>query len=121
MRGCQRHRMLLTATIQRIYVLGVDVHFSRNGLNFVWNTDKAAANVSKHKIRFESATFAFLDPFVLFEDASVSNELREAAIGLSESLKLMFVVHIEHEGEVIRIISAREATSREQRKYENNA
>ena len=99
----------------------MDVHFTRNGLDFVWNTDKAVANVRKHGIRFEAASLVFLDPFVLFGDASVGGELREAAIGQSEGLKLVFVVHMAREGEEIRIISAREATSRERRDYENNA
>jgi uncharacterized DUF497 family protein len=99
----------------------VDVHFTRNGLDFVWNTEKAVANLQKHGIRFESATLVFVDPFVLFEDASVGGEFREAAIGQSESLRLVFVVHIAREGEEIRIISARQATPRERREYENNA
>jgi uncharacterized protein len=99
----------------------VDVHFSRNGLDFVWNADKAYANVTKHGIRLEAATLVFLDPFVLFEEASVDGEFREAAIGQSEKLKLVYVVHIAREDEEIRIISAREATSRERREYENNA
>jgi uncharacterized protein len=99
----------------------VDVHFARNGLDFVWNAEKAAANVRKHGIRFESATLVFVDPFVLFEDASVGGEFRQAAIGQSEGLKLVFVVHIAREAEEIRIISAREATSRERREYEDNA
>jgi uncharacterized DUF497 family protein len=98
----------------------VDVHFSRNGLDFVWNADKAAVNVSKHGVRFEAASLVFLDPFILFEEASADSEFRQAAIGQSEGLKLVFVVHVVHEGEEIRIISAREATSKERRKYENN-
>jgi len=63
----------------------------------------------------------FLDPFILFEDPSVGGEFREATTGQSEGLKLAFVVQIVLEDEEIRINSARQATSRERRDYENNA
>ena len=51
----------------------------------------------------------------------MGGEFREAATGQSEGLKLAFVVQIVLEDEEIRINSARQATSRERRDYENNA
>jgi hypothetical protein len=62
----------------------------------------------------------FFDPFVRIEDASVDDELRDAAIGLTENWNLLFVVHISREDDKIRIISARPATAQERRSYEDN-
>ena len=97
----------------------MDVHFTRIGLDFVWNTEKAVANVQKHGIRFESATFVFVESFVLIEDASVSGEQRDAVIGLTEDWSLLFVVSIVHQRDAIRIISARPATAQQRRAYED--
>ena len=42
----------------------MDIRFERNGVTFVWNARKAAANPNKHEgITFEQATEAFFDPF----------------------------------------------------------
>jgi uncharacterized DUF497 family protein len=62
----------------------------------------------------------FFDPLIRVEDASVGNELREAAIGLTEDWTLLFIVHMLRDGETIRIISARPATGPERRAYEDS-
>lgn len=59
------------------------------------------------------------DPFIRIEDASAGEEERDAAIGLTEDWALLFVVHILREGDTIRIISARPATTQERRTYED--
>ncbi|MDH5274621.1 MAG: BrnT family toxin [Gammaproteobacteria bacterium] len=51
--------------------------------------------------------------------ASRSNEPREAAVGYTEGEQLLFVVHVIRHEEIIRIVSAREATREERRQYEN--
>jgi uncharacterized DUF497 family protein len=53
-------------------------------------------------------------------DASRNDEAREAVIGYDMMRWLLFVVHIEVEGEAIRIISARRATNEERRIYEHS-
>ncbi len=52
-------------------------------------------------------------------DASRNDELRDAVIGLDTRYNLLYVVHIEQEGDYIRIISARKATRQERMEYEN--
>jgi uncharacterized protein len=71
-------------------------------------------------VKFETACQVFFDPFIRIEDATVDEESRDAAIGLTEDWDLLFVVHLLREGETIRIVSARLATAQEQRAYEDS-
>jgi uncharacterized DUF497 family protein len=89
------------------------------GLLFNWDGRKAAANLEKHGISFEEATTAFGDPLsVTVHDPDHSeDETRFVLIGQSFQGKLVVIVHSELESG-IRIISAREATRRERRDYE---
>ena len=89
------------------------------GISFVWDVAKARANVSKHGVSFEQAAEAFFDPFLRVVDASPEVEARDAVIGMDERWNLLFVVHIELEGERFRIVPARRATHRERRIYES--
>ncbi|MCL1473085.1 BrnT family toxin [Argonema antarcticum] len=88
-------------------------------LNFEWNEEKARANVKKHSISFVEAATVFSDPFsVIIDDPLHSTEeYRFIAIGYSDRQRLLVVVYTEREDN-IRIISARVATSRERRTYE---
>ena len=86
---------------------------------FTWDARKAAANLEKHGVSFEEASTAFGDPLsVTVHDPDHSDdETRFVLIGQSFQGKLVIVVHSELENG-IRIISAREATRRERRDYE---
>ena len=96
----------------------MDQHHRIGGSDFVWDADKAAANVRKHGIRFEDAATIFMDPFFVLIDASRSDEARDAVIGFDQSGRLLFVVHIALEDdECIRIISARAAEPDEEALY----
>ncbi len=97
----------------------MDVLFFHRGQQFIWDGEKAAANLIKHGIHFETACDVFFDPFVRAADASVEEETRDAAIGVNEDWKLMFVVHLIREDDWIRIISARPATAKERKFYED--
>jgi uncharacterized DUF497 family protein len=83
------------------------------------DSEKAFVNTRKHGVSFELACQVFFDPLIRIEDASPGDEERKAAIGLTEDWALLFVVHLMREGNLIRIISARPATARERRDYEN--
>lgn len=98
----------------------MDVLFLLQGQQFVWDSDKASANISKHGVTFESACQVFFDPFVRLVDATDGNEPREAAVGLAEDWTVLFVVHVVRDQDAIRIISARPATPQERRSYEDN-
>ena len=92
--------------------------FKLNGISFEWDSEKAARNRLQHGVSFEIACEVFFDPFVRWLDATQSDEIRDAAVGRSRSQTLLFVVHVIHHEEVIRIISARRATTEERRIYE---
>ena len=95
----------------------MDFHFDLNGESFVWDAEKAKKNLAKHAVRFEEAATVFGDPLFVLVQASRNDEAREAAIGFDSSARLLYVVHIEVEGEFIRIISARRAELFEEQHY----
>ena len=86
--------MKLTLKYTKYIHNAVDVLFLQNGQQFIWDSEKAAANFDKHGIRFEIACEIFFDPFVREMDASVDGERRDAAIGVTDDYKLLFVVHL---------------------------
>jgi uncharacterized DUF497 family protein len=98
----------------------MDIHYSLNGTDFVWDGIKAASNVMKHSgVTFEQAAEVFFDPFFRLVDASRNEQSRDAIIGFDFSSKLLFVVHIQQENSAIRIISARKATKQERNEHEH--
>lgn len=88
--------------------------------HFEWDAGKAASNQEKHGVTFREATTAFADPLaMIFDDVMhSSSENREILIGHSEQGVLVLVSFVERPP-AIRIISARRATAKEQRDYEN--
>jgi uncharacterized DUF497 family protein len=91
-----------------------------SALKFEWDNRKAAANLRKHGIAFEEAQTVFFDEQArLIDDPDHSeDEGRFVLLGLSSSLRMPLVCHCyRREGEVIRIISARQATARESKHY----
>ena len=98
----------------------MDVKFEKNGVSFIWNDRKAAANAIKHSgVTFEQATAAFFDPYFRLVDAERNQESRDAVIGFDEFGRLLYVVHIVIESESIRIISARKASITERNFYDS--
>jgi uncharacterized DUF497 family protein len=89
-------------------------------LTFEWDEDKAVLNLQKHDVSFEEASTVFADPLAaIFDDEEHSHdEIREIAIGRTILQRLVLVVFTERREDLIRIISARKATRREQRDYE---
>jgi uncharacterized DUF497 family protein len=91
-------------------------------LQFTWDPKKAAANLRKHRVGFSEAATAFADPLSITipdPDHSVGEE-RFILIGQSDRRRLVVVAHVER-GELIRIVSARLATRRERKIYEEEA
>ena len=97
----------------------MDIFYTLNGITFIWNEEKAQSNIFKHDgITFQQAAEAFFDPFLIVVDASRNDKARDAVIGFDTKWDLLFVVYIEREEEMIRIISARKATRQEREQYE---
>ena len=88
-------------------------------MEFEWNQDKASLNIDKHDVSFREATTVFNDSLsVTFTDPEHSiGESRYVIIRISRFGKLLVVAHTDR-GEKIRIISARKATRKEKRFYE---
>ena len=89
-------------------------------LGFEWNDRKAAANLKKHGVSFEEAKSVFVDERAkLIDDPDHSeNEDRFVLLGMSSALRILLVCHCyRSKGNVIRIISARKAVSKEYKSY----
>jgi uncharacterized DUF497 family protein len=96
---------------------------------FEWDPAKAASNLSKHRVSFDTAIRAFADPFALSElDRIEDGEQRWQTTGMVEGFLLLLVAHTVREEdedgqtmEAIRIISARPASRKERRRYEQES
>lgn len=88
---------------------------------FQWDKEKAATNLAKHGVPFEEAKTVFDDPlYIDFYDPDHSdNEHRYIMIGMSAQNRLLLVAYTER-SDVIRLISAREATRTERKNYEQD-
>lgn len=95
----------------------MDVIFVLNETVFEWDDQKAVRNLRDHKFEFEEAAQTFFDPFAHFGDASPPHEKRDYVIGYTFKRDLLYTVYVER-GLNVRIISAREATPKERRIYE---
>ena len=88
-------------------------------LSFEWDEKKAKTNATKHGVRFEEAATVFGDPLSLTipDPAHSQAEERFIVLGESHAGKLLVVVHTAR-GDNLRIISARRASRRERKNYE---
>ncbi|MEO6171914.1 MAG: BrnT family toxin [Arenimonas sp.] len=89
-------------------------------LRFEWDSTKSASNAKKHGIGFDEAKSIFSDERAkLIADPEHSDdEERFILLGLSTKLRLLVVCHCYRgKNNVIRIISARKATTVESKDY----
>jgi uncharacterized protein len=88
-------------------------------MTFKWDPIKARLNFWKHRVSFEEAGTAVLDPLSktsLDPDHSLG-EHRFITFGVSARQRLLVVSYTERD-DAIRLISARVATRRERQIYE---
>ena len=92
---------------------------SRMPLRFEWDDEKAKANLAKHGVAFEEAATVFSDPLssTIDDPDHSTTEDRFVTIGRSVADRVIVVIHTDREDQV-RLISARTATPRERRAYE---
>ena len=88
-------------------------------VRFEWDKKKFKANVNKHGVDFFEASTVFYDDYAyVAPDASHSlGEFRYFILGQTSQGRLLNVSYTER-GDVIRLISAREATNAERKGYE---
>jgi hypothetical protein len=90
-------------------------------LRFDWDEGKNRRNRTKHGVWFEEAQSVFSDPHGrLFHDSEHSvEEDRFILLGVSSAGRTLVAVHCYRNSDsLIRIISARKATKKEVRFYE---
>ena len=91
---------------------------------FQWDDEENRLNKAKHKVSFETAVHVFEDPFLVEdfdEEHSSEEEERWEYIGMVREVMVLFVIASDRD-DTRRIISARKATAKEVRKYnEQNA
>jgi hypothetical protein len=93
---------------------------SLHPIEFEWDDEKAKINLRRHNgVSFEEAETVFGDPFAhILDDPDHSlDEERAIIIGYSQKHRLLFVSFAAR-GNVIRIISARQADLPEREIYE---
>jgi uncharacterized DUF497 family protein len=90
-------------------------------LLFEWDSNKARRNIETHGISFDEASTAFSDTLSLtiHDPLHSDEEDRFILVGNSYRNCLLVVVHTER-GNKIRIISARKATNKERKQYEES-
>lgn len=88
-------------------------------LTFEWDEEKSKENKRKHGVGFDEAKTVFNDPFSLtvYDPNHSAGEDRYIDLGLSSEGRLLVVSYTERD-ENIRLISSREATSKERRNHE---
>jgi uncharacterized protein len=93
-------------------------------IEFEWDAQKAETNLKKHQISFELAARVFTDPFALAcQDRIENGEYRWQTLGMVEGYLILLVAHTVEENdntEIIRLISARRADSKERKRYEQS-
>jgi hypothetical protein len=91
-----------------------------DSLRFEWDSRKATSNLAKHGLSFEEAKTVFWDKYArLIHDPDHSeSEDRFILMGMSYKMNIVIVCHSYREDDqVIRLISARKATKKEQTYY----
>ena len=92
-------------------------------MRFEWDPAKESANQRKHGVSFEEARDVFDDPLHLsvLDRRFTYFEERWITVGQTENRRLVVVANMyfdDNDEEIVRIISAREATAHEGRQYE---
>jgi len=88
-------------------------------MRFEWDAKKATRNLEKHGIDFTDAVSVMYDDLAFtMLDGRLDDEERFITLG-QDALGRLLVVVYTWRGDQIRIISARRATARERRQYED--
>ena len=89
-------------------------------IEFEWDQSKAKSNEKRHGVTFEEAQSVFYDDYAaqFYDEGHSDEEDRFLLLGVSNLSRLLMIVHCERsDGDVIRIISARKATTTEATYY----
>jgi uncharacterized protein len=89
-------------------------------MEFEWDDAKAESNERKHGVALSEALTVFGDPLSVtgYDPRHADDEDRFLTMGVSVDGRLLVVSHTDR-GDTVRVISAREATRRERKDYED--
>ena len=92
-------------------------------MRWIWDESKARSNRLKHRLSLDTAQRVFDDPLARSKQDPAEGEARWVTLGLVGNVVIV-VVHTwpdaDDDGETGRIISARKATPRERKAYEES-
>jgi uncharacterized DUF497 family protein len=88
-------------------------------VEYEWDPEKDQENQRRHGVSFAEASTVFLDPLAATvpDERFAFDDFRFRTTGYTMSNRVIIVAHTDR-GDRIRIISAREVTTRERRQYE---
>lgn len=87
---------------------------------FEWDENKARSNIERHGVSFAEARTVFADPLSLTDDDAVHSTVEDRFLIVGRSaLERVLAVTYSYRDSAIRIISARKATGRERKAYED--
>lgn len=91
-------------------------------MQFEWDPSKNDTNQKKHKVSFEEAKTVFYDEdAIMFDDPDHSDDEEERflILGFSSKARILLVCHcFRAQDRIIRIITARKATTEEKMTYD---
>lgn len=96
----------------------IHIIYTDGYVDFEWDARKADANFAKHGVSFESASDAFSDPYarIVPDTRHSDHEERFFLMGMDLRARVLTVCHcMRDNGSRVRIISARKATTAEER------
>jgi uncharacterized DUF497 family protein len=86
-------------------------------MRVTWDPQKAAENLRTHRVHFAEAAMVIDDPSTLSSEDITHDEQRFVVLGATPAGKILVVVYAYAGEEDIRLISAREASRAERRRY----
>ena len=87
-------------------------------MDFEWDEQKERQNIEKHGIGFAMACRIFDSPvFTRTDQRKDYGEVRQISVGVVEDVAFLTVAHTDRHG-ITRIISARPASRKERKSYE---
>jgi uncharacterized DUF497 family protein len=86
-------------------------------MRVTWDPTKAAENLRNHRVRFAEAGEVLRDPLALTREDPRQDEQRFVTLGATRTGTLLVVVYAYEGDEDIQLISAREASRVERRRY----
>jgi uncharacterized DUF497 family protein len=87
-------------------------------MRVIWDIKKAAVNIRNHGIEFSHAATVLDDPMAVTLEVTRHDEQRFVTVGSDILGRILVVVYAYSGEEEIRLISARRATPKERRSYE---